>query len=83
MTESDNKIEIQGFVDNLLPELTSYEGTMYLVIFRHTILGDGQRTIRIGKRTLSALFAKGARGERTNYEHITKVIKGGAKKRAA
>jgi len=76
MTEFDHQAVIHELVDYLLPELTSYEGAMYLVILRHTILNDGQRIIRIGKRTLSARFAKGARGERTNYEHITKVLKG-------
>jgi hypothetical protein len=48
-------------VDYLLPELTAYEVAMYLVILRETILGSGERSLRIGKRTLSAKFAKGAR----------------------
>jgi HNH endonuclease len=63
-------------VDYLLPELTAYEVAMYLVILRETILGSGERSLRIGKRTLSAKFAKSARGERTNYAHITRVLKG-------
>lgn len=76
MTETHHQAVIQDLVDYLLPELTAYESAMYLVVLRHTILNDGQRIIRIGKRTLSARFAKGARGERTNYKHITKVLNG-------
>jgi len=76
MTAIDHQAVVQELVDYLLQELTSYEVAMYLVILRHTILNDGQRVIRIGKRTLSVRFAKGARGERTNYNHITKVLKG-------
>ncbi|HLX81915.1 MAG TPA: HNH endonuclease signature motif containing protein [Burkholderiales bacterium] len=72
----DHRAIFLDLVDYLLPELTAYEAAMYLVMLRDTILGNGDRSLRTGKRTLSAKFAKGARGERTNYAHITKVLKG-------
>jgi len=76
MIEVDTSEVVRDMVDGLLPELTPYEATMYLFILRHTALSGGVPSIRIGKRTIAARFAKGSRGERSNFEHITKLVKG-------
>lgn len=76
MTDSDSSEVVRDMVDGLLPELTPYEATMYLFILRHTALNGGVPSLRIGKRTIAARFAKGSRGERSNFEHITKLLKG-------
>jgi hypothetical protein len=75
MAVTDTAVVIRELVDYLLPELTPYEATMYLFILRHTFLNDGAQSIRIGKRTIAARFAKGSRGERSNFEHITNLLK--------
>lgn len=75
MEENLNKIIIE-FVDYLLPELTPYQTTMYLLLLRKSLLENDSREIRIGKRTLANYFGKGTRGEKTNYEHISKQLKG-------
>ncbi|MCU0472969.1 MAG: HNH endonuclease [Bacteroidales bacterium] len=64
------------FVDYLLPELTPYQTTMYLLLLRKSLLENGSREIRIGKRTLADFYGKGSRGEKTNYAHISKQLKG-------
>ena len=49
---------------------------MYLFILRHTVLGNGEISMRIGKKAIAARFAKGARGgDRSNYEHISNTLK--------
>ena len=75
MTEVDTAAVVRDMVDGLLPELTPYEATMYLFILRHTALSGGVPSLRIGKRTIAARFAKGSRGEKSNFEHITKLVK--------
>jgi hypothetical protein len=72
------KIEdlISDFVDYLMPELTPYETSLYLFMLRNSILRDGSKQIRIGKRTMAQGYGTGSRGVKTNYAHMTKVIKG-------
>jgi hypothetical protein len=72
----DLKEIIAEFVDYLLPDLTPYETTMYLLLFRKSFLDNGSYEIRIGKRTLVDFYGKGSRGEKTNYTHISKWLKG-------
>ena len=72
------KIEdlVCDFVDYLMPELTPYETSLYLFLLRNCILRDGSQQIRIGKRTMAQGYGTGSRGVKTNYAHMTKVIKG-------
>jgi hypothetical protein len=65
---------IAEFVDYLMPELTPYEATLYLFLLRNSLLRDGAPTIRIGKRTIAERYGTGARGNKTNYAHVTKVV---------
>ena len=67
---------LRQFVDSLLPELTPYEVTLYIILLRQSLLKNESLQSRIGKRTLMATFARGMRGERPNYETISVVIKG-------
>jgi hypothetical protein len=75
MDKNLNEI-ITQFVDYLLPELTPYQTTMYLLLLRKSILENESKEVRIGKRTLASIYGKGSRGEKTNYEHISKQLKG-------
>ena len=63
------------FVDYLLPELTHDETSLYLYLFRNSVLKDGSRQFRIGKRTIVDGYGTGSRGGKTKYQHMTEVIK--------
>lgn len=75
MREDISRI-IEQFVDFLMPELTPHEASLYVYFLRNTFLKSGGREFRIGKRTIAENYAKGSRGKKTNYAHITKLIKG-------
>lgn len=67
---------IEQFVDYLMPHLTSYEATTYILLLRNSYIKNNSKEVRIGKRTIAANFSKGFRGGKTNYAHITKLVKG-------
>jgi len=67
---------IADFVDYLMPELVPYEASLYLFILRNSFLRDGSQQFRIGKRTMAQGYGTGSRGVKTNYAHMTKVIRG-------
>src|SRR3990167_958136 len=67
---------IEQFTDFLLPDLTPYEAVMYIFLLRNSYLKSNSPEIRIGKRTIAENFAKGSRGDKTNYAHVTKLVKG-------
>jgi len=73
--EKDTKFVIEQFVDFLMPELTPYESSVYLLLLRSTFIKDGSREIRIGKRTITEKYGRGSRGIKTNYAHISEVLK--------
>ena len=66
---------IEQFIDLLMPELTPYEAVMWIFLFRNSYIQNNSFEIRIGKRTILANYAKGSKGEKTNYEHISKLLK--------
>lgn len=72
----DIKTIVEQFVDLLMPELTPYETTMYVFLLRNSYLKNGDSRIRIGKRTIVGNWSKGSRGDKTNYAHVTKLVKG-------
>ncbi len=74
--EQDIKVIICEFVDHLLPDLTPYEASLYLYLLRNSVLHNGSPEIRVGKRTMAVGYGTGSRGVKTNYAHITKIIKG-------
>ncbi|MDO8591268.1 MAG: HNH endonuclease [bacterium] len=69
------KTLIEQFVDLLMPELTPMESSLYIFLLRSSFLED-KETIRIGKRTIAEKFGKGSRGDKTNYTHVSKILKG-------
>lgn len=69
----DIKVVIEQFVDYLMPELTPYETSLYLYLLRYSL--NSAAEVRVGKRTIVARFAKGSRGEKTSYAHISETLK--------
>ena len=65
---------LEQFVDLLMPELTPYETSLYMFFLRSSFLSDDSE-IRIGKRTIAEKYGKGSRGEKTNYAHVSKILK--------
>jgi hypothetical protein len=66
---------IQDFVDYLMPALTPYESSLYVLLLRLTFLKDGSNQVRIGKRTISERFGTGSQGAEISFAHVTKVLK--------
>lgn len=66
---------IEQLVDFLMPELSPYGVSLYLFLLRNSFIKNNHLAIRIGKRTIADKFVKAARGERSNYTHITKILK--------
>ncbi len=71
----DIKNIIGKFVDYLLPELTPYETSVYLYLLWNSIFKNGTNEIRVGKRTIASKYGRGSRGDKTNYAHISKILK--------
>ena len=75
MEESVENINIiEQFVDYLLPELTPYEASLYVYLFRNSFLRNGTAEVRVGKRTIATGYGKGSRGDSTNYAHVSKIL---------
>lgn len=72
--KKDVRTIIEQFVDYLAPELTPYETSVYLYLLRKSFVESGVAEIRVGKRTIAAGYGKGARGEKTNYAHVSKIL---------
>jgi len=70
------KTIMEQYVDFLLPELTPYEAALYIFFLRNSYFKNEGFEIRIGKRTIADKYGRGSRGEKTNYAHVTKLVKG-------
>lgn len=66
---------IEDFVDFLLPLLKPYEATIYLYLLRRSHFGAGSSKVRVGKRTIAADLGQGTRATRSNFQHITELLK--------
>ncbi len=73
--EENTKIIIEQFVDYLSPELTPYEASVYLYLFRNSFLKNGTAEVRIGKKTIAAEHGKSSRGKKTAYAHASEILK--------
>jgi 5-methylcytosine-specific restriction endonuclease McrA len=71
----DIKIIIEQFVDYLLPDLTPSETSLYLYLLCNSFVKNNSFEVRVGKRTIATKYGKGSRGEKTNYEHVSKTLK--------
>jgi hypothetical protein len=68
----DMQEAFEQFVDFLIPSLTPYEATIYVILFRNSYLKEALY-VRIGKRTLADRMGA-TRGTKTAYAHITKLV---------
>ena len=73
--EENTKIIIEHFVDYLLPDLTPAETSLYLYLLCNSYLRKNAAEVRMGKRTIVSGYGKGTRGRKTNYEHMSKILK--------
>jgi hypothetical protein len=53
-------ILICDFVDHLMPELTPYESSLYLLFLRTSVVQNNSWQTRIGKRTIAERLGKGS-----------------------
>ena len=74
MAQQDFLETLKEIVDQLLPELTPAEASLYLYLFRHSYLKDGTSEVRVRKRTIAAGYGKGMRGCQTDFEHMTTLL---------
>ena len=66
---------LETFVDYLLPLLTPYEASLYLVLLRLSHVVTHSPTVRVGIRTLSAKCGRGTRSPSGgNIQHVSKVL---------
>jgi len=72
---NDAKSIIEEFVTFLLPELSPYETTLYLYLLCNSWIRNDKPEVRVGIRTIMMTFAKGTRGEKTSYAHVSKNLK--------
>ena len=80
MAQQDFLETLKEIVDQLLPELTPAEASLYLYLFRHSYLKDETSEVRVGKRTIAAGYGKGMRGRQTDFEHMATLLAALAKK---
>ncbi len=66
--------DLDQLVDHVLPLLTPYQLSLYLFLLRHSAPVDGNRQVRIGKRTIAAGLGRGPRSSQGNYQHITEKL---------
>jgi hypothetical protein len=74
MTENTAQL-MCDFIDYLMPEFTPYETSLYLYLLKQSVIKNGSPQVRIGKRTIAGGYGTGSRGVKTNYAHMTEVIK--------
>jgi 5-methylcytosine-specific restriction endonuclease McrA len=74
MKEIDTMKIVKELVDFLLPDLTPYELSVYLLLLRKSHLEDRTSQVRIGKRTIARACGKGVRAGVINFEHVTKIL---------
>lgn len=73
--KEDLQKTIEQFVDLLLPQLTTFEATVYLFFLRHSLL-EGKNEIRIGQRTLAKAWTSARAAETSSRVHILRTVKG-------
>ena len=66
---------LMQFVDLLMPELTPHEASMYIFLFRHSHLKNGNSILRIGQRTIAQLYGRGPKMAVPSRAHVLRKIK--------
>ena len=81
-TEGTNDGQLGIIVDYLFRDLDAYEASLYVFLYRKSIY-VGEPSIRMGKRSISSEFVRGARGGGegnkgglwVSYQHISRALK--------
>ena len=70
-----NELEqmIKDIVDLVMPELTPHESSMYIFLFRNTII-EGIDQIRIGQRSIADKYGKGPKESTPSRAHIKRQL---------
>lgn len=76
MTE-DAKNIICDFVDLVMPSLTPYESSLYVLLLRLSFFGNNSFQVRVGKRRVAEQLGKSSRAAATiSFYQVTEVFKG-------
>ena len=68
---------ICDFVDYVMPDLTPYESSLYLLLLRLSMLHDGSLNVRIGKRSVAKQVGRSSLAAAPiSYAQVTHVFKG-------
>ena len=78
----NHRVDFEVIVDYLFPELDAYEASLYVFLYRKSI-HVGVTSLRVGKRSITASFVRGARGGgrgnrgglSVNYAHLSRALK--------
>lgn len=65
---------IEDFVDYLMPELTPYEASLYVFLFRNSHM-IGEKIVRIGQRTIAQKYGQGPKKAVPSRQHVLRQIK--------
>jgi len=76
MTE-DTKDIICDFVDQVMPDLTPYESSLYLLLLRLSFFANNSLQVRVGKKRVTEQLGKSSRAAATiSFSQVTEVFKG-------
>jgi len=76
MTEETKDI-ICDFVDHVMPDLTPYESSLYLMLLRLSFFANNSLQVRVGKKCVTKQLGKSSRAAATiSFAQVTEVFKG-------
>ena len=76
MTE-DTKNIICDFVDHVMPNLSPYESSLYVLLLRLSFVGNNPFQVRVGKKRVAGQLGKSSRVAATiSFAQVTEVFKG-------
>ena len=80
MAEDTNDI-ICDFVDHVMPDLTPYESSLYLLLLRLSFFVNNSFQVRVGKKRVTEKLGKSSRAAaKISFAQVTEVLKGLEKK---
>jgi Fe2+ or Zn2+ uptake regulation protein len=74
MTDNVKQV-LCDIVDLLMPELTPYETSLYLLLYRLSYLENGDANVRIGKRTVAERLKSSRAGAKISFAQVTDVLR--------
>lgn len=72
----DTKNIICDFVDLVMPTLTPYESSFYILLLKHSFFDNNSSQVRIGKRSVAEQAGKSSKGASISYAQVTEVFRG-------